>query len=52
MVLIFPITIWYLVIGAVLASATELFSFKVDDNFTMSLVGGGAITALRRFVVL
>lgn len=48
--LLFPLPLWYVPAGAALAAATELFSFRVDDNFTVSLVSGGILTALRRLI--
>lgn len=43
-----PLT-WVL-IGCVTAALVELFSENIDDNFTVSIVTGGVLTAVRYFL--
>jgi dolichol kinase len=42
----------YLMIGAVFATLTELFSFDLDDNFTVGILTGVCLEALVYFHVL
>ena len=44
---LFGIPIAWIVIGSAIAAVTELFSDHIDDNFTVSIVVGGALTAVR-----
>jgi dolichol kinase len=41
----------YVVLGAAAAALTDLFSiFGIDDNFTVALITGGFLTAIKFFV--
>jgi dolichol kinase len=42
----------YLLIGAVFATLAELFSFNLDDNFTVGILTGGCLEALIYFQVI
>ncbi len=42
----------WLVIGAVFATLVELFSFYLDDNFTVQILTGGCLEALIYFEVI
>lgn len=42
----------YLMAGAVCATLAELFSFHVDDNFTVGIITGGCLMAFQFFQVL
>jgi acyl-phosphate glycerol 3-phosphate acyltransferase len=48
--LLLPISIPFLVLGAGFASAVELFSERLDDNFSVSLLTGAFLLALRYFL--
>lgn len=41
-----------LVIGGIVAPATELFSFGIDDNFTVPIISGAAMTVTKLFLLL
>lgn len=47
--LLFDIPYALLLTGALVAALTELFSFSLDDNFTVGLVTGGFLEALNYF---
>jgi dolichol kinase len=47
---LFAIPIIYIIIGSVVAATTELFSESIDDNFSVSIVTGGVLTALKVFL--
>jgi dolichol kinase len=47
---LFSIPIVYIVVGSVVAAITELFSEAIDDNFSVSIVTGGVLSALRYFL--
>jgi glycerol-3-phosphate acyltransferase PlsY len=49
---IFHIDFSYLFIGAACATVIELFSFHMDDNFTVGIVTGGCLQALHYFHVI
>ncbi len=49
---VFDISIVYVAVGCVIASITELFSEAIDDNFSVSILTGGVLSALRYFVSL
>jgi len=46
----FEISLVFLVVGCVIASITELFSESIDDNFSVSILTGGVLSALRYFI--
>ena len=46
---LFAIPLVYVVVGSCTAALTELFSEAIDDNFSVSIVTGGVLTALRYF---
>jgi hypothetical protein len=48
--LLLPISIPFLVLGAGFAAAVELFSDLLDDNFSVSLLTGAFLFALRYFM--
>jgi glycerol-3-phosphate acyltransferase PlsY len=50
--IIFEIPVSYLAIGAFAATLTELFSHHVDDNFTVGLITGGCLQALKYFLII
>jgi glycerol-3-phosphate acyltransferase PlsY len=50
--ILFEIPVSYLAIGALAATLTELFSHHVDDNFTVGLITGGCLQALKYFQIL
>jgi dolichol kinase len=52
LMLIFDFRFSYLVIGAFCATLAELFSFSMDDNFTVGILTGGCLAALQYFQVL
>jgi len=52
LVLIFDIGSYYLVIGAACATLAELFSYSLDDNFTVSILTGTCLYALQYFQVI
>lgn len=52
LMLIFDFRFSYLVIGAACATLAELFSFGMDDNFTVGILTGVCLTALQYFQVL
>jgi glycerol-3-phosphate acyltransferase PlsY len=52
LVVIFGIDFAYLIIGAVCATLFELFSFRMDDNFTVSILTGSCLVALQYFQVI
>ena len=41
-----------LVIGGIVAPATELFSFGIDDNFTVPIISGATMTVTKLFLLL
>ena len=47
---LFAIPIFYVVVGSAVAAITELFSETIDDNFSVSIVTGGVLAALRFFL--
>ena len=47
-----PVGIVFIIVGSLVASAVELFSVDVDDNFTVSIISGAFLTALRFFTRL
>ncbi len=47
---LFAVPIIYVVVGSVVAAITELFSESIDDNFSVSIVTGGVLAALRFFL--
>jgi len=49
---IFGFSFSYLLIGALVATITELFTYHVDDNFTVGILTGGALHALHYFQVI
>lgn len=49
---ILDIPIGYLLLGSLCATVVELFSFRVDDNFTVGVITGGCLQALVYFQVL
>ena len=52
LMLIFGFSFTYLMIGALCATLAELFSFSMDDNFTVGILTGGCLAALQYFQVL
>jgi dolichol kinase len=48
---VFSISLPFLVTGAAIATIVELFSYHVDDNFTVGILTGGALVALEYFSV-
>ena len=52
LILIFDIGFYFLLIGAVCATLSELFSFSLDDNFTVSILTGTCLYALQYFQVI
>ncbi|MBN1388072.1 MAG: hypothetical protein JW965_06460 [Bacteroidales bacterium] len=52
LMLIFDFRFSYLLIGALCATLAELFSFSMDDNFTVGILTGGCLAALQYFQVL
>jgi len=52
LMLIFGFSFTYLMIGALCATLAELFSFSMDDNFTVGILTGGCLAALQYFNVL
>ena len=52
LMLIFGFSFTYLMIGALCATLAELFSFGMDDNFTVGILTGGCLAALQYFQVL
>lgn len=41
----------YIILGALTAALTDLFSiFGIDDNFTVALITGGVLTAIKFFI--
>jgi dolichol kinase len=40
----------YIIVGCCIAAITELFSEVIDDNFSVSIVTGGVLAALRYFL--
>ena len=42
----------YIAVGSVIASVVELYSDAIDDNFTVSIVTGGVLAALRYFFTI
>jgi glycerol-3-phosphate acyltransferase PlsY len=38
------ISIWILIVGGIVAPLVELFSFNLNDNFTVSLISGSVMT--------
>jgi len=46
---VFSIEFAYLLIGAVVAALAELFSFNLDDNFTVGILTGSCLEALLYF---
>ncbi|MFO7852177.1 MAG: hypothetical protein ACQERS_09315 [Bacteroidota bacterium] len=52
LMLIFGFRFSYLVIGAACATLAELFSFDMNDNFTVGILTGGCLAALQYFQVL
>jgi len=49
---IFSIEFAYMLIGAVVADLAELFSFNLDDNFTVGILTGACLEALVYFQVI
>jgi dolichol kinase len=49
---IFDISFSCLVAGALCATLSELFSFSLDDNFTVSILTGACLVALQYFQVI
>jgi dolichol kinase len=47
---LFSIPLLYVAVGSVVAAITELFSEAIDDNFSVSIVTGGVLVALRFFL--
>ncbi len=47
-----PVSLPFVVLGAGVAAAVELFSDRVDDNFSVGLLSGGFLAALRYFLHL
>ena len=47
--LVFGIPVFWVIAGSAVAALTELFSDRFDDNFTVSIVSGGFLTAIRYF---
>lgn len=43
------ISIWILIVGGVTAPLVELFSFNLNDNFTVSLISGSVMTVALLF---
>ncbi len=50
MYLIFQIPLVYVLIGASVAMLVELFSWGIDDNFSVGLVTGGFLAAIEYFI--
>jgi glycerol-3-phosphate acyltransferase PlsY len=48
--LLLPIPVYVLLAGAVFATAVEVFSMDLDDNFTVGILTGGFLFALRYFL--
>jgi glycerol-3-phosphate acyltransferase PlsY len=49
---VFDFQFEYLMIGALCATVTELFSHRIDDNFTVGIITGVCLQALSYFQVL
>ena len=49
---IFSIDFQFLLIGAICATLAELFSCDLDDNFTVGILTGGCLEALKYFNVI
>jgi len=48
---LFSAPFWFVLLGAMAASLTDLFSiFGIDDNFTVALISGAVLTGIRFFV--
>ena len=41
-----------LILGGIAAALAEVFSFKIDDNFTVALISGSVMTAVLFFLAL
>lgn len=49
--MIFGISFWFVALGALAAALIDLFSvFGIDDNFTVALLSGGTLEAIRFFI--
>ncbi len=44
------ISLVYIIVGCFIAAITELFSGAIDDNFSVTIVTGGVLVALRYFL--
>lgn len=47
---IFSLNIIWVIVGAVAAALTELFSWKIDDNFSVGVITGCVLICLKYFV--
>jgi dolichol kinase len=52
LLILFDIRFSFLLVGALCATLSEFFSFKIDDNFTVSIVTGACLVALQYFQVI
>jgi dolichol kinase len=52
LLVLFDIRFSWLIVGALCATLSELFSFRVDDNFTVSILSGSCLIALQYFNVI
>jgi acyl phosphate:glycerol-3-phosphate acyltransferase len=50
--LVLPVPLLFVVLGSAFAAAVELFSVLLDDNFSVSILTGGLLLALRFFLKL
>ena len=46
---IVEVPVVYVLVGSAIAAVVELFSEHIDDNFTVSIVTGGFLAAMRYF---
>jgi glycerol-3-phosphate acyltransferase PlsY len=47
---LFPVRFIFVIIGSCVAALAELFSWEINDNFTVGIVTGGVLLALQYFV--
>lgn len=52
LLMLFDISLPMLIFGALCATLAELFSFSIDDNFTVSIITGACLLALQYFRVI
>jgi len=47
---LFPVRFIFVIIGSCVSALAELFSWEIDDNFTVGIITGGVLLALQYFV--